>query len=37
MGKLYFLLKIHKRLSDVPVRPAISNWYSYEKVFWVFG
>ena len=25
LGKLYFLPKIHKRLSSVPVRPVISN------------
>ena len=25
LGKLYFLPKIHKRLSNVPSRPVISN------------
>ena len=25
LGKMYLLPKIHKRLSDVPVRPVISN------------
>ena len=25
LGKIYLLLKIHKRLSDVPRRPVISN------------
>ena len=33
MGKLYFLLKIHKRLFDVPVRPAISNCGTLTKKF----
>ena len=33
MGKLYFLLKIHKRLSDVPVRPVISNCGTLTKKF----
>ena len=33
MGKLYFLLKIHKRLSDVPGRPVISNCGTLTKKF----
>ena len=34
LGKLYLLLKIHKRLSEVPGRPVISNCGApTEKVF----
>ena len=32
LGKLYLLPKIHKRLSEVPGRPVISNCGTPEKV-----
>ena len=29
LGKLYLLPKVHKRLSNIPGRPVISNWWAY--------